>query len=264
MDGGKETALLTVTQYAINEKLKLSISGRIYDNHFTLPKDWNLFTEYLDKYIDYHTKPQPKEGEHWKEKGTGAIVKLIYAHVTGFDASNPSWTGEFVDGRWGNCINESNLERPATPEEIAEFKKQEKETALIKEAKERYPKGTKVKWFIQVFEVKDNYRFDIKENDLIVDTYCNDYVVLLNEKGEWVEKVEIEEEEPKEQKELADNKKLKRRLIAKSQRINELEEMVRLLVKRIEDNEDYDRTNTILNEAAVNAAEELLNNKPKP
>ena len=37
--------------------------------HFTLPADWPLFALYLDKYIAFHNRQIPKEGEYWKIEG---------------------------------------------------------------------------------------------------------------------------------------------------------------------------------------------------
>lgn len=80
--------------------------------HFTLPQDWKAFTEYLDKYIAFHTKPEPEAWQHWKTK-SGLTVFIESAKVGGVGAKT----------KYGSNIrlDYNEFDRKATPEEIAEF-----------------------------------------------------------------------------------------------------------------------------------------------
>lgn len=221
---------------------------------FTLPTDWKAFTSYLDEYIAYHSKPVPKIGDYWEEGIHGRIVLIDsmcespanYFHCIGAD-----------DFEVLRCS--SQLKRPATPEEIESYNKTRKEAELLEEAKRRYPEGIKLKSAYNIA-----YQ-GVSSGEVYWDVY-KDLVVKLREgfsmivyhEGKWAE---ILKEETPQQKELAELKKLKRRLANKSLRVRELEEMVKQLIERIEAIGEAKQDEYYLNDAIIEAAENLLNKK---
>jgi hypothetical protein len=207
---------------------------------FTLPTQWNEFTQYLGEYIEYHSKPKPEVGQYWF---VDPSVSIIPKGIVKVDNVFPCIIDcAYADGEELSC-NITWLTRPATSEETEQYHKDQ----LLSEAKKRYPKGTKFKSALtgRCFTSKGTFIDSIcggisshveEQTDAYVYQSGRWAEVIQEEEHPWLTKQE-QEEPTREQhifKEMEENKKLKRRLIKKSERIKELEEGLQDSVKTIE------------------------------
>lgn len=156
---------------------------------FTLstPQDFEAFKYYLDKYIA-HYKPEPKVGEIWYDDYRQEPVEILYPTETGYKV-------KYASGIKYSLYRE-HLNRKSPPEEITQFRN----TQLLREAKERYPAGTRVE-----DAGKGNYNTGILTGEFSINcfgeidgaTKCGSGITVKNDRG-WAEVIPEKEEKQEE------------------------------------------------------------------
>ncbi len=163
---------------------------------FTLStlQDFEAFKSYLDKYIAFYSKPEPKVGAHWKHDSNIILLKREY-----------DWLR--ADGALFDDLKNEEFERIATPEEITKFKNDQ----LLAEAEQRYPAGTKFRSALDedcIAVSGGNFEVTAGGNILVHSTDYT-YTVYFQSKDRWAEVIPEKEEKQE------------------SERIKELEEALR-------------------------------------
>jgi hypothetical protein len=79
--------------------------------------DVEIYKRLFDVTPLYKRQPQqPKEGEYWMDKESHDVVRL-----STFDEELNLWSGYFDDGSFAYNIESTDLERPATQQEVAQY-----------------------------------------------------------------------------------------------------------------------------------------------
>jgi hypothetical protein len=205
-------------------------------HHYPIAKLDRLATE---EEIAEFLKPKPEVGQYWnvfidypgyyEDEGILKVVATDQDYKLPIDCL---WTIDPNGNR--NSYHAKWFKRPATPEEVEQCKKDE----LLSEAKRRYKgfclenlitftkRGSEINYCVG--PIKDFHY--LPSEDIL---YA--YGAIIYHKGKWASIVE--EKPSKEQhilQDMEENKKLRRRLIKKSERIKELEEGLRDSAKTIE------------------------------
>lgn len=236
----------------ISEKLILSwsdwkISNTNVYQHFTLPTDWDAFRKYLDEYIAFHSKPHPKVGEYWVSKNGYYKGKLLRRN-----SLDNGWVIKTENGR-EDSIGDNGFGRMFTEEEVRQYKN----TQLLSEAEQRYPKGTRfISAYNNEFEGVSTGKAELYGENINI--YINEnQKISAYHNGRWAKVVE----EPN----------IKQKLEEAEKKIDELKDALRGTTKYadtvlktwliLEQNMGTVNTETKDLKVVVEKAEELLNNK---
>lgn len=180
---------ISATHNDDKNKVTLCVMNRdkLRGDHYevTLPADWKAFKTYFDEYIAFHQKPEPKEGEHWT---SGSKTVGLVEHN-----GESSISFRLADGTQGEWSKPENHLNPSTAQEVAQYEKTRKETALLEEAKRRYPEGTKFKSAYSGYIIESTGMFQVEESGKTITNSTAGYILY---KGKWAE---IIKEETREQ-----------------------------------------------------------------